>query len=52
MLLKAMGCQAGSFGPVFDRGTETYNNHTEGKVSGELVNTLTGIKGVKSVTVY
>jgi predicted regulator of amino acid metabolism with ACT domain len=25
---------------------------TEGKVSGELVNTLTGIKGVKSVTVY
>lgn len=25
---------------------------TEGKVSGELVNTLTKIKGVKSVTVY
>ena len=25
---------------------------TEGKVSGELVNTLTGIKGVKSVTIY
>lgn len=25
---------------------------TEGKVSGELVNTLTRIKGVKSVTVY
>ncbi len=25
---------------------------TEGKVSGELVNALTGIKGVKSVTVY
>ena len=25
---------------------------TEGRVSGELVNTLTGIKGVKSVTVY
>lgn len=25
---------------------------TEGKVSGELVNTLTGIQGVKSVTVY
>ncbi len=25
---------------------------TEGKVSGDLVNTLTGIKGVKSVTVY
>lgn len=25
---------------------------TEGKVSGELVNKLTGIKGVKSVTVY
>ncbi len=25
---------------------------TEGKVSGELVNALTGIEGVKSVTVY
>ena len=25
---------------------------TEGKASGELVNTLTGIKGVKSVTIY